>query len=193
MLARLFARLRRVVQVRRQQFYELTDPGAIVAVAPRAEVAVVDVTAAGVGQAGALRDRATVARFRGFVEEGQRGVYALLDGEVVGHGWAVVCGGDHCRAVGYIDLRRGEACIHFCHVRESHRGKGIYPAMLGALCHRLFEQCGVRRIVVDAALGNTAARRGIEKVGFRPTHRALFVQVCWRLVYSRPLPPGEDG
>ncbi|HUT35659.1 MAG TPA: GNAT family N-acetyltransferase [Planctomycetota bacterium] len=186
-LLRAARRVGGIIRVRRQQLFELTDPADILAVQPKLDIAMVFVTEENVDRVTDFRDETVAAAFRGFLREGQLGVYAVAGGRVVGHAWALVCARERCRANGYLALRQGEACIHFCQVREERRGRNVYPAMLVALCGRLFQEAKVRRVIIDAALDNTASLRGIRKVGFRPTERRLYVQLAGRLLLGRRL------
>ena len=85
---------------------------------------------------------------------------------------------------GYIKISQNEALIHYCNVSESHRGKNIYPAMLAALCQRLFSEVKVRRVLIDTEVDNKASLRGIANVGFKPLGKGTYIQFRGWLIYK---------
>lgn len=190
----LAGKLRRAIQVRRVQFFELLGPDAILPAKARAELEVVPVTPENVARVRDFRDAHIAAMFRRFLDEGQHGAYAVAGERVVGHVWAAVSSGERRWVNGYIPIGPGEAAIHFGGVDPALRGKGIYQTALAALCTRLFAEGEVRRVVSDCELALPAARRAHEKVGFRPTTRLLFVKVGRWCVYRKLLPAaaGEE-
>jgi len=187
------SRVRHIVKVRRQELFELAAPGSIVHVTAKMHISIECVSYDNVGYAADFRDDTVVRRFRCFLDEGQWGVYATADSKVVGHAWAIVCRGRSRMANHYMKLQSGECLIHFCSVEPSCRGKNIYPAMLVALCRRLFEEAGVQRIVIDTEVDNVPALQSIRKVGFSPLGRRVYLQLGRLLVWQKPLPGGDAG
>lgn len=56
--------------------------------------------------------------------------------------------------------------ISNCFTFPEHRGQGLYPRILRAVCHSLSAE-GQRRVIVTCAIDNLASIRGIEKAGFK--------------------------
>jgi len=185
MLGRTFDRLRGCFKLRRQRAFACPAPDELPEVDAAIPIALEPVTPENVDRVTDFRTRAEAAGFRAFLDRGQVGLFAVHDGRVIGHAWAVVCRGGRCLANGYFRLRAGEALIHFCRVGDSWRGKRVYPAMLAALAKRLLADEGVRRVLVDSEAANAASLRGIARAGFREIGRGTYVQVFGRLVMAR--------
>lgn len=127
-----------------------------------------------------------IEAFRAFLARGDLGFYGYLDGRVVHRAWVrlgpVRVPTWHTFAP--LDLREGEAWIHFCETAPEARGKGIYPAVLGAIVQRLHES-GTREVVIATEETNAASRHGIEKAGFAPwcrIHVSIAFGGLWTLV-----------
>ena len=123
--------------------------------------------------------------FRRYFEQGQPGVCAWHDADVVGYVWAQVCSKKRCRVHGYLDVGRDEAVLHSSYVREDMRGKNMYPAMMVSVCQRLFSERKVSRILVDVATHKGSALRSMAKTGFSCIGTGTYVQFCGYLVFSR--------
>ena len=190
-LGSFLARLCGVIRVRREEFLELRSRAEVVPVLASIPVAFERVTEEDVARAGDFREARLAEAFRRYLREGQEGIFAVADGRVVGHAWAVVCRAERCRANGYIELARGEAALHSISVAESHRGRRVFQAMVATFCTRLFDEAQVRRIVSTVELDNPASRRGHVNVGFRPIGRQLCVVFRQRLLFRKPL--GDDA
>jgi len=183
----ILGKLRRAIKIHRVQFFEFNSPSEIVFIPPKIEIEIARVTSENVDRVRTCRDAAIAAMFRRFLDEGQYGIYALVDRQVVGHVWAIICRGERCMANGYIEINKDEAAIHFGAVADPYRGKRIFQAMMAAIASRLFDELKVHRIVTTAGLGDRAATRGHEKVGFKPVERMLCVQIGRRLVFKKAL------
>lgn len=70
-----------------------------------------------------------------------------------------------------VALGRGDFVIGPCVTASSHRGRGIYPAMIRALCADRYRK-GQRRAYMMVSERNLPSIRGIEKAGFRYIGRA---------------------
>jgi len=188
------ARLCGVIRVRREEFLELRGRAEVAPVAARIPVAFERVTAENVARAGDFREARLAKAFRRYLREGQEGIFAVADGRVVGHAWAVICRGGRCLANGYIELARGEAALHSISVAESHRGRRVFQAMVAAFCARLFDEANVGRIVSTVELDNPASRRGHMNIGFRSVGRQLCVMFRRWLLFRKKLgqEAGED-
>ena len=174
-----------MLRIRRQRVFSLTDPAAIVVVDPKADIEISRVTLDSVERVTDFRTANHAAVFRRYLTDGQYGVYAWINGKVVGHGWAKVCTQSQCIVNRYMDLHKGEALIHYCNVNRAHRNKGVYTLMLASLCHRLFDEAQVKHIIIDTEADNDASLRGIAKAGFKPIGRGTFVQLMGRRIFKR--------
>lgn len=80
-------------------------------------------------------------------------------------------------------LRERECEIKFCLTLPEYRGKGIYPAALGAIQRYVITQ-GYQRCFVCAKDSNFSSIRGIEKAGFHLVGR-MHVRKAFGLQISR--------
>lgn len=76
-----------------------------------------------------------------------------------------------------VKLGRGDFVIGPCVTASSHRGRGIYPAMIRALCAERYRM-GQRRAYMVVGEKNVASIRGIEKAGFHCIGRADIQRVA---------------
>jgi [ribosomal protein S5]-alanine N-acetyltransferase len=82
--------------------------------------------------------------------------------------YAIACGDE---AVGGISAMRGSENTRFCAeigywIGESHWGRGVMTATVGAFCEALFRDTDLERIEAGAFLTNPASHRVLEKCGF---------------------------
>jgi L-amino acid N-acyltransferase YncA len=68
-----------------------------------------------------------------------------------------------------------------CFTEPEARGRGLYPALLRAMCDELARR-GHRRAIISCAPDNVASRRGIERAGFRLVHHLASVVLLSRLI-----------
>ena len=90
---------------------------------------------------------------------------AYLDGEPAGVGWRFPTS----RLLVRIGYPPTAVYAGGFHVREEFRGRGLYPAMLRALCRDV--RPAEALVVVEAGLANRASHRGLVKAGFRVVGR----------------------
>ncbi len=181
---KMLSKIRNMFKLRRQQVFFLDTSNDINPISVAADIKLSEITFDNVEHVKDFRSEEHVATFLRFLEEGQYGIYAWIDSKVVGHAWAKVCKKHYCKVNGYIKISQNEALIHYCNVSESHRGKNIYPAMLAALCQRLFSEAKVRRVLIDTEVDNKASLRGIAKVGFKPLGKGTYIQFGGQLIYK---------
>ncbi len=125
------------------------------------------VDARNVGDASAMEPPERVEEFRRFLERGDVGWYAYVDGRMVHRSWVrrgplVV---PLWLAWGRLVLGPGDDYIHYCETVATARGMGIYPAVL-ATAAAAARHAGAHAVLISTDLGNHASRRGIEKAGF---------------------------
>lgn len=80
-----------------------------------------------------------------------------------------------------------------CFTDPQQRGRGYYPRLLRAACHRLADE-GYRRVIITCAPDNLASVRGIEKAGFRRVRAlsSLVVAARW-IAWQRGVDVDQDG
>lgn len=106
-------------------------------------------------------------RFASMAISGHLGLFALLEGRVVGHAWAQPASDRSQLVNGYFDLRPGEALIHFCGVDPAFRGRRIFGRLLVELAKRLQDYPLATHVFVDAEASNSASLKGISTSGFK--------------------------
>jgi len=95
---------------------------------------------------------------------------------------------------GLVPLEEGDFVIGPCATAPSHRGRGIYPAVLSCICAERRSR-GERRAFMVVAQDNHASIRGIEKAGFRRAGEALLIRRMGRRRVERRFdsPPVAEG
>jgi hypothetical protein len=160
----------------------MSNPKEIINVSAELLTSFTEVTLDNVTHVEDFRNREFSILFRSFLKDGQIGLYAWINNSVVGHAWAIICRGSHYCANGYMDIYNTEAFIYFCNVSEKYRGLNIYPTMLSIICHKLFSQGKVSRIIIDTEYNNSTSQHGIAKVGFKLGGRGTYIQINQRLI-----------
>ncbi|MEA2332866.1 MAG: hypothetical protein QOH58_3004 [Thermoleophilaceae bacterium] len=150
-------------------------------------VTLVRATLANVDAVGQLGQSVEEARER--LEAGNDVWLALDRGEPV-----FVCAAFHhatpvmAASTGTLALPRGAACIEDSFTLAAARGRGIGPGAWTLICDQL-EQAGYTAVVSKIETANTASRRAVEKVGFRPVAVMSHRRVA-RLRYTAVEPIG---
>ncbi len=107
---------------------------------------------------------------RAYVVEGPPGVLA--------YGW-VTRGDEHIAEIeGRIRVGPREAYVWDCATLPAFRGRGLYPALLGAIARELAAD-GVARIWIAARSDNLSSLRGFEKAGYRRVADIRYLRL-WR-------------
>lgn len=174
----------RIIRIRNQNLFEILSPDDIKSVTPKGHVELKTVDSTNVLRAKDFRTQQTLNSFLKFLQNGDWGIYACVEGKVVGHAWAVVNSGQSSKRIdGYMDVNQNEAFIHYCNVSEEYRGKNIFPLMISELSKQLFYKNNLRKILIDSNIKNQASMRGIEKAGFKFLRRKIFIQILNKLLY----------
>ncbi|MCW4385038.1 GNAT family N-acetyltransferase [Salinibacterium sp. SYSU T00001] len=124
-----------------------------------------------------FRGPAVARRFANMADSGQIGLYARINGRVVGHGWVTAPSDRRRRVNGYFDLEPHEALIHFCAVDPEYRGHRIFGLLLHELARVARSKDLNAKVLVDTESENSASIKGIEAAGFNPS----FDLVVWRV------------
>ena len=108
-------------------------------------------------------------KFKRMLNEGQIGIFALLENQEVAYCWAMIGRTSEPTVVNdVVSLSQGQAYIHFCHTNRHHRGMRVYPYLLSVLAQHLFQESEVKVVFIDTTTQNIASQRGILRTGFRP-------------------------
>lgn len=107
---------------------------------------------------------------RAYVVEGPPGVLA--------YGWVTRGDEEIAEIEGRIRVGPSEAYIWDCATLPAFRGRGLYPALLGAIARELVGE-GVARVWIAARADNAASLRGLEKAGYRRVADIRYVRL-WR-------------
>lgn len=111
-----------------------------------------------------FQNRRYVDVFEKFLNTGDSGYFAYVDGLCVHRSWV-----KHTPQTVNLhwalpmELKRNEAFIHYCETAPSARGMNIYPAVLSRICNDFREKAS---IMISCNVKNSSSIRGIEKAGF---------------------------
>ncbi len=87
---------------------------------------------------------------------------------------------------------RDTPMISNCYTFPAHRGQGLYPRLLLAICHSLASQ-GFRGAIVTCAPDNRASVRGIEKARFKHAKTVDSTIVLTRWIAWQKITPASGG
>jgi predicted dehydrogenase/nucleoside-diphosphate-sugar epimerase len=108
------------------------------------------------------------------------------EGRIVSFSW-FTC---RDRSVGPVRLADvpGRVFLYNAFTAPEHRGRGLFAAILLAARHALAHE-GAREFIGDVNVGNLASARSLEKAGFVPIGRLVFVTLLdrWRWAIERTL------
>ncbi|HEY8369231.1 MAG TPA: GNAT family N-acetyltransferase [Thermodesulfobacteriota bacterium] len=107
---------------------------------------------------------------RAYVVEGPPGILA--------YGWVTRGDEEIAEVEGRIRVGPSEAYIWDCATLPAYRGRGLYPALLGAIARDLAGS-GVTRVWIAARADNAPSLRGLEKAGFERVADIRYVRL-WR-------------
>lgn len=179
--------MRRVIKVYRNRRYQWLDGSPV----PSGTLDMLEIGRHNAGLVSAIRNESLAEVFRRFLDEDRHGVFAMIDGVPAGHAW-ITAPVAYSRVVNsYARLATRECLIHYCFVDPSHRGKGVYAAMLHELTSWALRS-RASRVLVDTDVQNTASQRGILRAGFAKDQETLDIVIARRLLWSRHWPTTDD-
>jgi sulfur relay (sulfurtransferase) complex TusBCD TusD component (DsrE family) len=116
-----------------------------------------------------FQDKKYLEIFKNFLDNGDRGFFAYLDGTCVHRTW-VKLGPQEVKLHHFWkkQLLEDELFIHYCETAEEARGKSIYPAVLAKVVKDFKENY---TIYISTALKNKASIKSIKKAGFKEKER----------------------
>lgn len=125
-----------------------------------------------------FREDGLILEYREKLLHGEQGVFAELDGQMVGSIWATTNGGAEPVIVRtYMKLGPREALIHDVFTGEQYRGRGIARFLLQEMVRRLLAKPGAEKIIVDVNFRNSHSLKIMEKCGLRRSEQMLCVSV----------------
>lgn len=110
-----------------------------------------------------------VDTFRRFLQQGDVGYYAYLDGKCCHRSW-LQKGPKWVAINSFVQMKLGsnEGYIHYCETSPQARGKSIYPSVLSRIVE---ENKNLDNIFICVDAENAPSIRGVEKAGFRERER----------------------
>jgi len=112
-----------------------------------------------------------VEQFKKFLEAGDQGYYAYLNGKWAHRSW-VTFGPkavDRWFTFAPMHIKEDEAFIHWCETAPYARGQNIYPAVLSKIVNDIKDN--YKNIYIATTINNTSSQRGILKAGFKEIQR----------------------
>lgn len=120
------------------------------------------VTVENVDDAGIFQADHYLQSFHEFLQRGDAGYYAYLDGKCAHRSWVPHNGVMDVDIFYHRPLKENEVFIHWCETADWARGHNLYPATLGQI---IADNPG-KRVCISVNEKNMASRRGVEKAGF---------------------------
>ncbi len=152
-----------------------------------------NVTAANIADIVDFQPSHYVETFRRFLEQGDVGYYAYLDGKCCHRSW-IQKGPKWVSINPFVQMKieKNEGYIHYCETAPWARGKGIYPSVLSRIAK---DHKNLENIFIAVESENVSSIRGVEKAGFRERERvevALILKVpLYRVFASSSSPRGS--
>lgn len=102
---------------------------------------------------------------------GDKGVFASLNGRLVGYGWLK----QEPTKDYFFEIKAAYLCRFFVH--PDYRGKNIYPTIILHLLS-ILKNKGIEKAYLAVEHTNNASLRGIRKVGFDFIKEFPFIRIC---------------
>lgn len=114
--------------------------------------------------------------FRNFLDNGDKGYFAYLNGKCVHRSW-IQFGEKEVEVHRFLKrkIKKDEAFIHYCETAPEARGKNIYPAVLSRIVNDFKGK--YKNIYISTNINNLASRRGIEKAGFKEIEKIRIIVI----------------
>ena len=129
--------------------------------------------------------------FRQKLTSGHLGIYALCNGEVVGHVWADPSGSQVVRAWGGVDYGPDEALLTWGWVSPAQRRRGIFLALISQISMNVRESYPGSRILGDVPIDSIGSLRAHRRVGYNLYGQLDYTTFVRRLI-RREFKPLED-
>jgi len=105
------------------------------------------------------------------IKKGAKGLFAVSDGKIVGHGWLKINGAKDS----FYRFGKKIAYISEIYVDRDFRGRGIAPAMIS---HFILDYPKEYTLYISAYASNAASKNALLKVGFSYIRSLKFVRSC---------------
>jgi hypothetical protein len=181
-------RLQRICWVYITTNFTLTSLGEITPCEPKVKCEFLRITTATASRVSEFRDKSRISEYRNKVLDREIGFFAESDGKAMGSIWATVNRDPQPAVVRrHIRLGTNEALIHDIVTAGRSKGLGIGPFMVANIAASLFNDYGVKQIVVDVNRRNEASLRMMRKVGLQQKEQALYISLLGKLVLQKNL------
>lgn len=125
-----------------------------------------------------FRDINVELNFNHMLNKGETGVYGVLNNETIAHAWCIVNKGSSVNKIQpFYKTNSKIAYIHFCNVKEEHRGNDIYPYVLYNLIKIVSKNYDIDTFYIDTDYNNKSSQHGINKLGFKLYKKYTFVSI----------------
>lgn len=126
-----------------------------------------------------MREEATSRVFQNMLNDGQIGVFAEVEGNIVSHAWIQIAGISKSNYNGgFGRLKDNQAIIHFCNTDLKYRGNNIYPFLIYNLADLYFKQNSNGTLYITTSIDNYSSQRGLSKIGFKYLEDRLIFKIC---------------
>ncbi len=135
-----------------------------------------------------FRDEALVHEYWTKLNKGGIGLFAEVNGLVIGSIWATANLAERPTVVrAYMNLLPGEALVHDIFTGVKHRGIGVGSYMTYGMVGLLLNDKKVSRIIIDVNVNNRPSLRLMKKIGLQCSEKVLYVSCFGRLLFQRSL------
>lgn len=166
----------------------LTSADEIITCDPKVTCNFLPINATTASRVGDFRDKSRIDEYRNKVLHNEIGFFAESQGKAVGSIWATINRSPQPTVVRrHVRLGTNEALIHDIVTGNRSKGLGIGPFMVANIAAALFNNYGVRRIVVDVNRSNAPSLNMMRKIGLEQKEQALYISLMGRLVLEKNL------
>lgn len=135
-----------------------------------------------------FREDAILETFNRFLAFGDKGVFVLENGRVIGHGWVALRRSSSQKIWGFLPVDEGHVAIYFCFVSDacSDREEAC-RILLEALIESCKEQIGVRNVLISMPRSDSLLRNVIVGLGAGHERRIIRFKIkkC-QMVFALP-------
>ena len=152
-------------------------------VEPRVECRLLPITMDNYSRVGEIRDENRISEYSDKLARGEIGYFAEHQGKIIGSIWATINDKEAETVVRkYMRLKPCEGLIHDGVASESARGVGVGPFLVSNIAAVLFNEHGLKKVIVDIKANKQTSLSMMKKVGLQIDHRKLCVSAFGRLV-----------
>ncbi len=114
--------------------------------------------------------------FEKFLQRGDKGYFAYLNGKCVHNSWVVHSPQKiHLHPMLLRQLEKGVAFIHYCETAPNARGQNIFPSVLSKIVDDFKKNS--QRLMISANEKNSSSIKAIQKAGFKEIERYKIIVI----------------